>query len=68
MNKGIAGFLCFAAGGAFGYFVASKVFKNSYKRLAQNEMDSFEKAFKELAPAMIDDWLDKLAKEGNEHE
>ena len=59
MNKGVAGFLCLAAGGIVGFLVANKVLKDNYEQLVQDEVDSVKKAFKELAPNLTTDIAQK---------
>lgn len=50
MNKGVFGFLTFAAGGAAGFFVANKLMKQKYEQLVQDEIDSVKAAFRKDHP------------------
>lgn len=50
MNKGIVGFLSFAAGGAIGFAAANKLMKDKYEQLVQDEIDSVKSAFRKEHP------------------
>ena len=50
MNKGVFGFLTFAAGGAAGFFAANKLMKQKYEQLVQDEIDSVKAAFRKDHP------------------
>lgn len=50
MNKGMIGFLFFAAGGAAGFATANKLMKDKYEQLVQDEIDSVKAAFRREHP------------------
>lgn len=50
MNKGVFGFLAFAAGCAAGYFVTNNLMKQKYEQLVQDEIDSVKSAFRKDHP------------------